>query len=37
MLPITTLKILKGHAEEYTGEKVEPKVVVEERPKLVER
>jgi hypothetical protein len=35
--PTEILKILKGHAEEVTGEKVEPKVIVEDRPKLVER
>ena len=29
--PAEILKILKGHAEEYTGEKVEPKVIVEEK------
>ena len=31
------LTILKEHAEDYTGEKVEPKVIVEGKPKLVER
>lgn len=35
--PTEILKILKDHAEEVTGEKVEPKVIVEDRPKLVER
>ena len=35
--PTEILKILKGHAEEVTGQKVEPKVIVEDRPKLVER
>jgi len=31
------LTILKEHAEDYTGEKIEPKVIVEGKPKLVER
>ena len=35
--PTEILTILKEHAEAETGQKVEPKVIVEERPKLVER